>query len=252
MTSSATAAVTPSSSACSRATSTPRRRRSRQATWTLVASIRDRGPTGYGHASTHDTSAGAAAVAAALGVPLDDLFDLTVRDTGPAGTTEIFRNVTYRQAVPGRSTMSSLSSPSLVRWSPAAPPPAGHPDSHDDPTCRLAARGRVGVRRLLRAVSPTPAGDGAVLDARQLHGAGHTGRQARVSTPSTRRTCSISSASRRTLPAATSKTPSSAQRPPTASNAERCSSSIRRRPGTTVEGRGQTPPSADSSVRRSK
>ncbi len=85
---------------------------------------------------THDTSAGAAEVAVALGVPLDDLFDLAVRNTAD-GTTEVFRNLTYAPTSSRRIDLVLGAESRLVRWAPADPPdppgpPAGHPDPHAD------------------------------------------------------------------------------------------------------------------------
>lgn len=86
---------------------------------------------------THDTSAAAAEVAGILGVPLADLFDLTVRNTAD-GTTEVFRNLTYAATSARRIDLVLAAESRLVRWLPADPPvdpdpPTGHPDPHGDP-----------------------------------------------------------------------------------------------------------------------
>ena len=124
---------------------------------------------------THDTSAGAAEVAAALGVPLDDLFDLAVRDTAD-GTTEVFRNLTYATASTRRIDLVLASESRLVRWLPADPPvtpdpPAGHPDPHADPPAGSPPGAEWGDDTLSTPVDAAVT-DGAALDASAFTGSG--------------------------------------------------------------------------------
>lgn len=80
---------------------------------------------------THDSSPAATDVAGRLGVPVADLFDLTVRDTA-TGTTEVFHNLTY-QADSARRIDLVLAAESELVALDGATPTAAHPTPHGDP-----------------------------------------------------------------------------------------------------------------------
>ena len=81
---------------------------------------------------THPVTSTIQIAADNLGVPVDDLFDLTIHDAStPTGATEIYHNLTYQAGSSQRIDLVLASQSTLAGWK-GDPPSSGHPDPHQD------------------------------------------------------------------------------------------------------------------------
>ena len=81
---------------------------------------------------THPVTSTIQIAADNLGVPIDDLFDLTIHDAStPTGATEIYHNLTYQAGSSQRIDLVLASQSTLAGWK-GDPPSSGHPDPHQD------------------------------------------------------------------------------------------------------------------------
>jgi uncharacterized protein len=82
--------------------------------------------------ATHPVTSTIQIAAENLGVPIDDLFDLTIHDAStPTGATEIYHNLTYQAGSGQRIDLVLASQSALAVWK-GDPPSSGHPDPHED------------------------------------------------------------------------------------------------------------------------